>query len=328
MTRRWALVGAWALAACGSPAPAPRAPSPAPAPQLHRGPLTDYVAAAGLRWMVLVRPRELWAAPDVARALGPLFPTERLAAFEARNGVGLAALPSALVAGYDYGTLYLGELALGQPTVERLFQERLLPGARVQRPAPGLVTIAGSSGPTPTLLVSAESAFVGVSVDDPTPGKVAAAYARNRLKSPPALRGAALSTLPAELSRAPLAAWAAGPFDDTTLGGAHGLLAATLAIGATATPSGDELRVFVALSGDWSEAPEEVAARLSATMRDLETSRVGRLIGLDRPIAEPTVSVGKELATVSVRYRTSVIGKGLYDAVGAQVREMMETPPR
>ena len=61
-----------ALPACARAAPPPNAPAEVakkPRPALHRGPLTDFVASAGLRWMLVGEPAELLANADVARAL-------------------------------------------------------------------------------------------------------------------------------------------------------------------------------------------------------------------------------------------------------------------
>src|SRR5690606_8986296 len=77
------------LTACASsPAPAP-APPRRPVPPLHRGPLADYVPAAGLRWMVLGKPRAVAQHPSFRDSLGLLFPQARLLAFAQGAGVDL-----------------------------------------------------------------------------------------------------------------------------------------------------------------------------------------------------------------------------------------------
>ena len=80
---------------CAAPAAEPTPARPAPEP-LHDGPITDYVPAAGLRWMVAGRPRRLARNTAFAEALKPLLPAKRLEAYAVSTGIDLRRTPSAL----------------------------------------------------------------------------------------------------------------------------------------------------------------------------------------------------------------------------------------
>src|SRR5882724_7701395 len=103
------------LAVCSSAcAPAsPKTPpvaAVAPARPLHQGPLSDLVSAASLRWLVLVRPRQILAEPELGHAILQIVSERRFDAFQESSGVDLRKLPSAAIAGFPYATLYLAEV--------------------------------------------------------------------------------------------------------------------------------------------------------------------------------------------------------------------------
>src|SRR5262245_39264695 len=58
-------LGAFAIA-CSSAGGGHEAAAPANEPALHRGALTDFVPAAGLRWLVLGSPQQLAREPGLA----------------------------------------------------------------------------------------------------------------------------------------------------------------------------------------------------------------------------------------------------------------------
>jgi hypothetical protein len=309
---------------CGGSATPKAQPKPSEAPRLHRGPLTDYVAAAGLRWMVLGRPAELAANPEFAGSVSSLFEARRLDAFAATTGVDLRRTPSALAAGFDYGTLYMAETPGNNAPVEELFMERLVRGASVERPHPDLHRVSGLVGNSPQTLIRIDGQLIAVAVGDPTPARVVEAFARRRLsRSPPALRGAALSTLPLALTREPVAFYAPGPFDSEWQAGARGLLAGTTAVGAAARPSSSRgLEVRVYLAGGWGD-DANAQERLTLAWADLVTSPLGHLLGLDgAPV--PLVEATAGLLSVQVELELEPLVRGLRAAVAADAREILD----
>lgn len=326
------LLALWLIACSGAPAPAPRdsddAAAVEPAPELAPRTLVDHVSAAGLRWMVVGRPRELAETPGTLRLLSPLFPETRLDAFAEGTGVDLRRTDSALVAGFDYGTLYMA--STGQRSnlpIEEKFALRLVKGAVVTSPHPRIRRIRGVAAGVPRALVSIEHRLVAVAIGDPTPARVVDAFARGKLKkSPSALEGAALSSLPSELHAAPVRFYAPGPFEREWLGGVRGLLATTRAVGIAARPmTGERLHVTIVLSGDYDELGP---AHLLDAWQDLATSNLGRLAGLDSPAAAPILSTVGDSLKLRVELHVRPLVDGIHHAVAAEVTEILRMEPQ
>lgn len=295
----------------------------APASGAPVRPLSEFVASAGLRWLVLVEPRALLEHESIRAGFDRIAPDERLRAFQGETGVDLPALTRALVAGTDYATWWMASVPRNTEIEER-FRERLVEPQREKHPGPGLRVLSGLVGRTPETMASYDHQWVGVAVGDPTPARVAAAYALGRLKSPSAFAGAALRTLPADLTAAPLVAVASGPFDADWLGGAHGLLAVATAAGASVTPRGDDtLRLRVVIAGGFG-ATDHAEERLTRTWSEMTTSGVGRVLGLDA--GAPRVTRTPQGVELVVELRTRRVMEGLYSAVAADARTLL-TPP-
>ncbi len=314
-------------AGCGGSPPPTRATAvrASPPPKLHEGPLSDYVAAAGLRWLVMGRPAELAANPAFVATVSSLLQAQRLDAFAATTGVDLRRTPNALAAGFDYGTLYMAETPGNNAHVEELFMERLVRGASVARPHPDLHRVSGLVGNSPQTLVRIDQKLIAVTVGDPTPARVVEAFARGRLsRSPSALRGAALSVLPSKLGREPISFYAPGPFPPEWQAGVRGLLAGTTAVGASAAPAGNQrLRVAVYLAGAWGEAPD-AGQRLMLGWEDLVRSPLGHLLGLDLGGSPPSVETTPELLSAYAELELEPLVKGLRAAVAADAREILD----
>lgn len=272
-------LGIVALVTACRPAP------PQPAPTLHAAapPLAplEYVPAAGLRWLITAQPAKILADPSLAAAMGELLPPDRVAAFASATGVQPRALGESVVAGYDLGTLYVTALAAGDGGRARArFEARLSNGAIVKHPRPQLYRIVGTRDGTPQALVSVNDQLLAFAVGDLTLARVAEAYAERRLKSPTALHGAALSTLPAV--DGPLAAlYAPGPFTGAWSRAASGLLGPALAVVVAIRanePAG--LAFEIIATGDWPESGTD--SRMTAAWAELTTSATGRLLGLDQ----------------------------------------------
>ena len=134
-----------------APAQPTRASKP-PQP-LHRGPLSDFISAASLRWLVLVRPQQLLSDAELARAISQIVSSRRFDAFAESSGVDLRVLPTAAIAGFSYATLYLAEVPKGVAAQARdHFSERLLAGSVSKHPRAALQRITGVIGQTLSLI--------------------------------------------------------------------------------------------------------------------------------------------------------------------------------
>jgi hypothetical protein len=295
-------------------------------PPLYRGAATDYVAAAGLRWLVVGSPEQLLANAGLYRELSRLFPPDRLDKFAQATGIELRSVSEGLVAGFDYGTLYLMMVSGGTRGIELRFRERLTSEPVVRHPDPRIVRISGVAGNTPETMVSIDRLLVGVAVGDPTPARVVESYTRRRLaRSPAALDGAALSSLPKSLGAAQVRFYAPGPFQGEWQRGLHGLLSAATALGVTADPleRGKVIRVKVALAGEWSNVPL-ARDKLEEAWKDLAESTLGRLVGLNQPSSGPELSVNPQLLNLTLDLEVLPLASGLEAAVAADVWKMMD----
>jgi hypothetical protein len=305
------------VASCAPAAPARNATPRA----THAGPLVDFVPAAGLRWLVMARLSELAHDPELKPSIELLFPAPRLAGFAIATGIDLREVPAGLAAGFDYATLYAAETSGDNALVERRFTDRLALGAIVQSSHPRVRRISGTLGRTPETLVSIDQRLVAIAVGDPTPARVVELYALERLpRSPPALRGSALSTLPKDLETAPLRFYAPGPFAGEWEAAAGGLLGAALALGVAMWPEGDVIRCRAVLSGAFRA---EDLPRVLSTWEGLSHSTMGRLLSLDHPAAEPQVRVDGDRLVFEVQLARQPLVSGLRAAVVADVWEIL-----
>jgi hypothetical protein len=321
------LVAACSLSSACAPHRGAAPPTQPAEPPLHEGPLTDFVPAAGLRWMIVARLAELAHTPALAPAIELLFPGPRLAGFAISTGIDLRTVSVALAAGFDYSTLYVAESrdAAEGELVESRFADRLAGGARLTAPQPSVRRLSGVLGVVPQTLVRVRGHLVAVSVGDPTPARVVELYARGLLgRSPTALRGSALSMLPASLSDAPLSFYAPGPFTAEWAAGARGLLGAAVALGVTARVEGESVSIQVFITGRFESMDAE---RLGSAWADLADSSMGKLLGLDGPENPPQTSATPDQLSLQVRLPVMPLASGLRAAVAADVWEMLEVPP-
>src|SRR3954467_93983 len=71
----------------GCAGPVSKSPvTPAPVAPVYRGPLSDYVSSAGLRWLVLLRPALIASDSELGPALRQVVPDARLDAFSEASG--------------------------------------------------------------------------------------------------------------------------------------------------------------------------------------------------------------------------------------------------
>ena len=320
---RWLLPLAVWVSACAAPVARPQAAVTHAARPLHRGPLTDYVSAAGLRWLVLVKPQQVLENPELGAAIARIVPSVRFDAFAEASGVDLRTVPDAAVAGFSYATLYLVQLPAGTAEQARAhFGERLLAGAVTKRPHPALVRITGVIGQTPETLLTIDDRVLAVAVGDPVQAKIAEAYAEARLKSSPtALRGASLSALPALADDHVAILYAPGPFADEWQRAANGLLQSTVALAIAVQPIGHgKVATTLFLAGAWQDSAEDAGKQLEQAWLKLVHSSAGHLFELKE---DSRVTVSPEVITLRVELELDALVRALRASVLGDLSQIL-----
>lgn len=276
--------------------------------------------------MVTVEPSRLLSHPQLAPHLAAILPPERLDAYAASTGVDPRRVPSACVAGFDLGTLYLAQVASPIQKARDAFVERLSTDPIVSVPGENLVQVMGLVGTNPQVFLGLEPDRVAYAVNDPSLTRVVVGFATGKLRrSPRALAGAALSKLPPPSGDVALRFLAPGPFLGAWQRGVHGLLANTLAVDIRATPlDSGQLDVELLLLGDYSD--DEVAdteVRVRSSLTELQSSTLGSLVGLNLLPQQPTIRVGGGLIAIRAQVPIAPLMQGLSAAVAMEVREIM-----
>ena len=341
MDRREALaaLGALVLAACGGTKSAPRAaPSAPPAAPLHLDPATDLAAAAGLVWLVDVRPRDVFAALDLIPAIGLLIPEKRLDAFAQRNGgVDLRRLPQLVVASYKEAQLVVARGAFDPGKLEKTFEDHaeIIDGRAQDKatapsgaPAAPITRLWGTArGQREQIAIFGRD---GLAIERGRfgPLRAAQAFAQWKLKrAKPALRDVPLARAAELVGDAPARAFAPGPFEGEWAGGLGGLLKASTAAAVAARPGATEggkarVDVTLVLTGAWG-ADEAAPARLAAAFGRLADDPLGKLCGLHRPLSPAKTRGSDEALVLEVGLDALEIARGLRAATEATVEEIM-----
>jgi hypothetical protein len=319
-----ALVG---FAGSGCTRDAPRAPAPvavkSPQKPAGRG-LLDYAPAAGLRWLIIGKPSRLAAAPDFEKSLALIFEPERLDAFAQTTGIRLARLPTGAIAGYDLGTLYLGEIeGVDAPLVRERFSSKLVEGGIAHR-RQSLHRIVGTTASgSVRALVTVDDRYLAFASGDATLARIVEAYAENRLRSPTVLRGAGLRDLPPIGAETLVAFLAPGPFSGEWSGAAGGVVARADAVSIEAEHAGSaRLRARLSLAGEWEDSASALD-KLELAWKELRDSPTGKFFGLDG--ASNFEARGNlQILTLSAIFEVGPLARGLRDAASADVREILE----
>ncbi|WP_242515819.1 hypothetical protein [Sorangium cellulosum] len=320
-----------ALPACGGAPPPAARPSP-PLPPLDTADLTRLLPQAGLRWLVLARPREIAAVPWLIPWIALVAPEENLARHARATGIDLRQVREAAIASYAGRagdvTFHVARHS-GEPrTIERLFRRRLTGRERRAVDRPDLVRLSGDIGKAPHTLVLLGRDVVGVQ-DGGSPGRgparIASLYALGRLRrSPTALSGGPLAALAARFGPAPLRAFAPGPFEGELARGARGLLAAATAVGAAARPSAREgIALAIAVAGDFSTSGEAASEELLAAWDELAHGSFGHLLGLDAPVEPPLATHAPDAVAIAVELDPRALARGLAAATGERLQDML-----
>src|SRR5262249_60222223 len=190
----------------------PRAPPPPPP---HTSELTDLLPSADLRWVILVRPREITSIPWLIPSIGVVVPEPRLDLFAQTNGIDLRQIPEAVIASYEGGTIYLVRHNADPTVIERSFRSRLTTGEKRVVDRPELVRVSGKIGLSTSTLVVIGRDIMGLQHGGSLqrgPARIATLYAEGKLKkSPTVLSQDSLRSLANRFGGAPLRAIALGP---------------------------------------------------------------------------------------------------------------------
>ena len=269
--------------------------------ELHQGPVTDYVAAAGLRWLVNINPsRLLSAAPQQIRKL---VSDPALHAFSQDSAIDLQTTSHLVIAKYAYSTVYVVRRRnLG--AIRKRFVSRLVTDPIVKQRGEGLVELSGVSGATPMALLTIEPNTALFSIGSRRPTTVAAMYARRRLSSPSVLHGVGLKELAhaANDNAAVTMFFLPGNHEDDRLGA---LSTRWLGLRADIIPSADRTKLTLTLWGDWEPSSENALSSVLTSVRD---SAMGELLAW--PEAASPIRRGGLLKT-SMQWDTQRLIDGL-----------------
>lgn len=327
-----ALLIPW-LPGCG-PEPAPVVPSPRPLPPLRTAPLSDLVAAAGVRWVLLAAPRDLLGVPWIPPLVDIAVSGARFDRFARSTGVDIRTLPEAIVTAIapagdqaDDVMFYLARHTGDPAFIERSFRARLTGAEKRSVDRPDLVRVSGDIGRAPhaaVLLGNDVAGFQEGGSMSRGPVRVAALFAENKLRSAhPVLAVEPLRSLAARLGAAPLAAFAPGPFEGDVARGLRGLLGAATAVGAVLRPTERQgFAVTLAVAGDFSASAGAAGAELLAAWNELAASRLGHLLALDAPVVAPSVTVAPDAVTLSVEISGRGLAEGLAKATATRVEDI------
>jgi len=323
LERRAALVGALSMACAPSP---PHAAAPVAPPARYSGRLEDYVPAAGLRWLVRAAPAKLAESQSFRPALELWLSSERRQAFAATTGFKLESLPRGLIAGFDFGSLYLAELPHASAARAReRFDQRQLRGASQRHPDPGVSVLSGVADGVPVGLVTIDDRVLAYCVGDLRLCSVVEAYARGRLRAKSAFQGAALHGLHQETEDAPVSAFVPGPFAERWHQAAGGLLAAATALTAQLVPTAaGRAALELTLHGDFSEPG--AAELLQSTYMSVAGSSTGALLGLGAAL-DTRVNQTDDRVALRVPLPVTEVARGVRAATNADLDEIFRLFP-
>ncbi len=284
--------------------------------------------AAGLVWLVDARLRDLFASGALIPAIALVLPPSRLDAFARRHGgIDLRSATELALAGYPEVTLAVARVVLDPARVEGAFAARAV-AVEGRAAEGGVVRTWGTVGSSRQQIAILGREAIALEQGRFGPLRAAEYFAQGRLKrAKPALQADPLARTAALLGDAPLRAFAPGPFEGALARGLGGLLAAATAVGGTATPvdcdPGGALAVRLVVTGAWRDDATAAAERLRAAFDVLASDPLGRLLGVDRPVEAPRVSGNADALSLDVTVDALALGKGLRDATGATVEEVM-----
>jgi hypothetical protein len=328
MTRReWLALLAGALASCRAAAPStPAVLSTAPAkPTLHLDPVVGLVPAAGLVWLVDMRPQTVWRDKVLGPAVATVVRPERLDAFARRSGgVDFREMTSFALAAYEGATLALAHVAVQPARVEAAFATRALSveGRAVEG---GVTRCWGTVREDREELALLGEEGVALARGRFEPLTAAVYFAQGRLRRAlPALSAEPLAHAATLVGEAPVRAFAPGPFTGDRGGALGGLLRAATAVAAALRPHPIRgLDVALVVTGAWGNDAQLAGQRLEAAVRVLADDPVGRLLGVNHPLEEPRVSADPDALRLGLVLDSEALARGAHALGDAKIAEIM-----
>jgi len=242
----------------------------------------------------------------------------------------LNTVPSATPAAEDDEVmLYLARHTGDAQAIERAYRARFTSGEKRSVERPDLVRISGKVGrrlSAAAFLGKDVAAFQDGGSASRGPVRVASLFAEGKLKhARPVMASEPLHTLALKLGAAPLAGFAPGPFEGDLARGLRGLLAGATGIGAVLRPT--ERQSFVvtaAVAGDFTTSATPAADELLAAWKDLAQSRLGHILGLDKPVSAPMTSGAADAVMISVELSARALAEGLAVATASKVQDIFK----
>lgn len=265
---------------------------------------SDYVIAAGLRWLVTFDAGPL--SVNLKRLAPEVLPEGNVKGFERSTGLALDALRDVSIAGFDYSTLYIVNGVRDVDTTRLRFAAQFpFAPAHTDVGARRLYTGVSSDEVTHYATIDGDTALW--SEGDPVPAKAALLLAQGLLRrSPSATKGAALGLLPGQCTRGHFVAQVPGPVElpPEADPGASLVMSATLALAVGFTLEAETLAVKVCWVGDWQH---DGLARTKTVLDTLLTGRFATLLDLTPDERRGSFSQANELVTVEYRWAAAKV---------------------
>lgn len=322
-----------ATACLPTPAPPVRQAEDPPPPFGIEDP-AELLPTAGLRWAVLARPRTIFDDPELSLELTKTITPARMKRLQQTYGVGSpAGLRQLAYVSYGATTLVVVATPIQPSSVERSVAAiSEIEGRAVDRqidPRGRITRFWGTVGKERQQWALLGHEAVAVESGRFGPLRAVEAFAAGRLKKARPVASldeikVARRAMPSPdlmaIIRPPLEA----PWDE--LGG--GVLRSARFVTVTAKlrdggPGPERaLAVRAHVFGDWGDRRVEAQERLGAVWDALAASRLGRLFGLDRPLAPFSARGDEEMLAFEVTVDATRIARGLHWATGASTAEI------
>lgn len=264
--------------------------------------------------------------PDLIAPIALVFPESRFQRFSESRGIDFRQIQDLCVAEYKEARLAIARTPVDPARLETAFSTRVTHSfaRHVDVPNPRVVRLEGEVNGSAEQLVIFGREALAVEEGPKGPMRAAEAFARGMLRrASPALKSDALAQAASILGDAPVRAFAPGPFEGEWARGLGGLLRASTAIGASATPAGRSIAIRLVITGAWGIDASAAASRLAAAINVLSESPLGRLLGLHDPLEEPRVRTTDDALILEMTIDATTFARGMHDAVDAEIAEIL-----